>query len=220
MKNIFLHLLVIYFLFSPIEAINYGEDLKNVLSFQVSVQKSHSSIDACKDETINHWFAPNEYYSTAVGHSHWCGGAIISEKIILTAAHCITGESNIFSVIVGINNLKEVKDTQRYCVEKIIKYSNFSEEKFEDDIVLLKLTRPIDFSDKTKVSIIPLHKNFIGAGVSLSIAGYLKLLLNTIFLKNYFSLTFFIIFYLKLGKNMSKMCLFGSTTNNLYDIYG
>lgn len=180
MKNKLLHLLVIYFLFSPTEAIIGGAFVQNgALTFQVSIQTSDSPI-LCKDETIDHWynlFGGNEYYSTAVGHSHVCSGAIIAAKFILTAAHCITSknvtrESQFFSVIVGTTNLKEVKNSHRYCVEKIIKYSNFIEEEWEDDIVLLKLSRSIDLSDKTKVSIIRLHENFIGDGAVLSVAGY------------------------------------------------
>lgn len=174
MKNTFFYLLVIYFLFSPTEAIVGGIVLNKVLGFQVSIQTSVSSI-TCKDETKKHWFIRDEYHSTAVGHSHWCSGAIIADRFILSAAHCFTAKnltkaSNLYSVIVGTNNLNEVEDTNRYCVEKIIKYSNFSEEIWEDDIILLKLTRSLDFSN-ANVSIIPLYEDFIDADVNLQVAG-------------------------------------------------
>lgn len=75
---------------------------------------------------------------------HFCGGAILSDRWILTAAQCTQGSKslphNIF-VIVGATNL--TNDGRRYDLEKIVNHPHFIWAKRQNDISMLKTKEPL-----------------------------------------------------------------------------
>ena len=91
-----------------------------------------------------------------------CGGVIISENVILTAAHCVDRESvgSSKEVIFQINQLDAVRvghsdqfspEIQKVSIEKKLVHSDWSiYEKFkyfQNDIALLKLSEPLKFDE-------------------------------------------------------------------------
>jgi secreted trypsin-like serine protease len=87
-----------------------------------------------------------------------CGGTILSERYIVTGAHCIDGYESlltIFSVAVGRDRV----DTggSIHPIKQIHVHEDFDEETRENDIAILELSKPINFSDANVVKIcIPL----------------------------------------------------------------
>uniref|UniRef100_L7N1Q3 Coagulation factor X n=1 Tax=Myotis lucifugus TaxID=59463 RepID=L7N1Q3_MYOLU len=75
----------------------------------------------------------------------FCGGTILNEFYILTAAHCLD-QAKLFKVRVGDRN-KEKEDGNEtvHEVEVIIKHKEFDNKTFNCDIGLLKLKTPIKF---------------------------------------------------------------------------
>ncbi|KAF2897101.1 hypothetical protein ILUMI_09082, partial [Ignelater luminosus] len=87
-----------------------------------------------------------------------CGGTIINRFYILTAAHCIVNINlTLAGVRVGEHNLSTKKDcdfatnfcsppVQDLLAENVVVHSDYKSKTFENDIALIKLATPINFS--------------------------------------------------------------------------
>merc|ERR1712168_612479 len=109
-----------------------------------------------KDAPVGAW--PWQASLQADGN-HFCGGAVISDQWILTAAHCVVlGPKGPFQVVLGQHDLKsKFGKPETYETENVIAHANFDMYvKFIlNDIALVKLKTKIDFSNKL-VQIVPM----------------------------------------------------------------
>ncbi|XP_010592341.1 coagulation factor X [Loxodonta africana] len=75
----------------------------------------------------------------------FCGGTILNEYYILTAAHCLH-QAKRFKVRVGDRNTeKEEGNEMAHEVEIILKHNKFVRETYDFDIAVIKLKTPITF---------------------------------------------------------------------------
>ncbi|XP_075429363.1 coagulation factor IX [Ascaphus truei] len=78
----------------------------------------------------------------------FCGGTIINEKWIVTAAHCfLTGGE--FTVVVGEHNTEVSDGTEQYLkVSQVILHPtyNASQNKYNNDIALIELEKPMELN--------------------------------------------------------------------------
>ncbi|TMW50336.1 hypothetical protein DOY81_004571, partial [Sarcophaga bullata] len=96
---------------------------------------------------------------TSFGYNHICGGAILNEYLILTAAHCLVqndGKIPVSSLRVVAKTplrLQSNLDTQILKVKKAVMHSKFSSSSTHNDIALLKLSNPIELDNKWAAAI-------------------------------------------------------------------
>ncbi|XP_045489522.1 chymotrypsin-2-like [Pieris rapae] len=115
-----------------------------------------SAIDDPEGRVVGGTDAPDGAlpYQVSLQHSDYnnfafCGGAIISDRFILTAAHCLQDVSaKDVSVLAGTNN-KNSGGT-RYKVDKIINHEKYTARPNVNDIALLRTTEKIQFTEKVK----------------------------------------------------------------------
>ncbi|XP_003477549.1 coagulation factor X [Cavia porcellus] len=85
----------------------------------------------------------------------FCGGTILNEHYILTAAHCLH-EAKRFTVRVGERNLeKEEGNEMMHEVETVIKHSKFNTHTYDCDIAVLRLKTPITFRRNVAPACLP-----------------------------------------------------------------
>uniref|UniRef100_A0A1B6HWG7 Peptidase S1 domain-containing protein n=1 Tax=Homalodisca liturata TaxID=320908 RepID=A0A1B6HWG7_9HEMI len=115
-----------------------------------------------------------------------CSGTVISERYILTAAHCSPEYMKIplISVRLGEHNVRTNPDcedgvcappVQDITIEENTCHENYTEDLLHEDICILRLTNPIQFNDFVSPICLPIHDFFQQInyeGKSLEVAGW------------------------------------------------
>jgi trypsin len=85
---------------------------------------------------------------------HICGGSIISENFVLTAAHCTHGNS-AKSLKIRAGSDKYRSGGVLIQVEEIIQHEDFNYQIIDFDFSLLKLDQSLEFSEKIRSIALP-----------------------------------------------------------------
>ncbi|KAM9334327.1 uncharacterized protein ABDE67_022055 [Symphorus nematophorus] len=76
----------------------------------------------------------------------FCGGTILNEYIILTAAHCMNQSRYIYVKLGEFDVLVDEGNEATHHVEMIVTHNKFKPDTYHNDIALIKLATPIKFT--------------------------------------------------------------------------
>ncbi|XP_026112416.1 granzyme B(G,H)-like isoform X1 [Carassius auratus] len=109
--------------------------------------------------------------SVQAKEQHICGGCLISNNYVMTAAHC-RNNAPVVTVVLGAHDLKKSENSFRYTVDSYHQHPNYTKGSFVNDILLLKLEKNVQLNDNIKWISIPEEGSIIEAGSVCSVAGW------------------------------------------------
>ncbi|VVC37373.1 Hypothetical protein CINCED_3A012542 [Cinara cedri] len=112
------------------------------------------------------WVAALGYkyiYKPNNDHEFLCGGALISDRYVVTAAHCTIGsalKNKILDIVrLGDLDLDPTKNDEatpiNYAVTRILRHTEYNASNFTNDIALLKLNSSVAFTELIKPICLP-----------------------------------------------------------------
>ncbi|XP_058121177.1 brachyurin-like [Anopheles ziemanni] len=96
------------------------------------------------------------------GGTGLCGGSVLTNNYILTAAHCVvTGATTLATggtAIIGAHNRIDVEPTQqriRFSTSGIIPHPQYDSSNIRNDIAVVRLDSPITFNERVQPARLP-----------------------------------------------------------------
>ncbi|XP_036054355.1 mast cell protease 8-like [Onychomys torridus] len=98
-----------------------------------------------------------------------CGGFLVREDIVMTAAHC---NGRNITVTLGVHNIKKQKNIQHISVVDSISHKDFNHKTLVNDIMLLKLKNKAQLNNDVQKIDLPKKHDWVKPGQVCTVAGW------------------------------------------------
>uniref|UniRef100_A0A7N5JA88 Anionic trypsin-2 n=1 Tax=Ailuropoda melanoleuca TaxID=9646 RepID=A0A7N5JA88_AILME len=121
----------------------------------------------CRESSVPYQVSLNAGY-------HFCGGSLINDQWVVSAAHCYKYR---IQVRLGEHNINVLEGNEQFVDSaKIIRHPNYNSWTLDNDIMLIKLASPVTLN--ARVASVPLPSSCAPAGTQCLISGWGNTLSN------------------------------------------
>ncbi|XP_042221600.1 transmembrane protease serine 9-like [Homarus americanus] len=88
-------------------------------------------------------------------NKQFCGGSLIDQTHVLTAAHCVAHMSQYdiqnLKVMIGAHNIRAVeRSVQEFKVTRVVRHKDYDSKKLYNDVAMLTLNKPAEYNNKVR----------------------------------------------------------------------
>lgn len=107
--------------------------------------------------------------------THLCGGSIISQHAVLTAAHCLYDGTTSLIVIAGANNRNQIESNQQrrhVNLDEFISHPDFNPNRLLNDVAVIRFSEAFTFNQYVQPIELASNDNERFEGASVSVSGF------------------------------------------------